>query len=71
MNPRHTRPIRSAAIGHKTESLKYDAEAGYLIIELDNRMQLWLSADSESFHIFMLAPHRTVRHTTSQPKTTN
>ena len=65
MNPRHTKPISSTAIGHRIESLRYDAETGYLVIELDNSQQLWLSADREGYHVFVLAPPITVRHTTS------
>ena len=64
MNPRHTKLICSAAVGHRIESLSYYAEAGYLVIELESNQQLWLSADCSGYHVFMLAPSRTVRHTT-------
>ncbi len=52
MKPRDAKPIYSAAVGSRIEALSYDAETGYLVIELESNEQLWLSADSEGFHIF-------------------
>ncbi len=52
MNPRHTKPISSAAVGCRIESLRYDAEAGYVVIELDSGEELWVQADGEGYHIF-------------------
>jgi len=51
MNPRHTKPIRSTAVGHRIESLSYNAETGYLVIELESNGRLWISADYEGYHI--------------------
>ncbi len=62
---KHYEPTHSPAIGQRITALSYDVETGYLVIELDNSQQLWLSADNDGFHVFMLAPPITVRHTTS------
>jgi len=46
-----SKPIHSPAIGSKIESLHYDAESGYLVIELDSGEELWISADYEGYHV--------------------
>ena len=51
MTPPNTRPIRSPAVGAKIESLCYDAESGYVVIELENGEELWVSADSSGYHV--------------------
>lgn len=62
---KHDKPIHTPAIGQCITALSYDAETGYLVIELESNQQLWLSTDCGGFHVFMLAPPITVRHTTS------
>ncbi len=44
--------ISSPAIGSKIESLHYDADSGYLVIELDSGEELWISADWEGYRLF-------------------
>ena len=45
------KPIHSPAIGAKIESLRYDAEAGYVVIELYSGENLWISADWCGYHV--------------------
>ena len=47
----NTKPIHSPAIGSKIESLHYEADSGYLVIELDSGQELWVSADWDGYHV--------------------
>ena len=50
------KPIHSPAIGSKIESLHYDAESGYVVIELDSGEELWISADWCGYHVLLDTP---------------
>jgi len=52
MKLRQPRDIHSSAIGAKIKSLSYDAESGYVVIELDSGEELWISADWAAYHVF-------------------
>ena len=44
--------IRSAAIGQRITALRYDAEAGYVVVELESGEELWVASDySDGYHL--------------------
>ena len=38
-----------------SEALRYDAEAGYVVLKLANGEELWVSANWEGYHAFLAA----------------
>ena len=51
MTDNSTHEIRSPAIGQRIVGLRYDGEAGYVVIELEDGDELWVSADAEGYHV--------------------
>ena len=54
MSPANTKPIHSPAIGATIDGLRYEADAGYVVIELDSGEELWVSADRVGCHVFAM-----------------
>ncbi len=52
MNQERIRRIRSPAIGATIAGLRYEPDAGYVVIELDSSEKLWVQADAEGYHVF-------------------
>ena len=55
MNRERIRRINSPAVGATIAGLRYEPDAGYVVIELDSGEELWVSADGGGFHIFTSA----------------
>ena len=45
--------IDSRAIGQRIEALRYDTDAGYVVIELESGEDLWVSSDAEGHSVFV------------------
>ncbi len=42
-------------VTHNGSGLRYEPDAGYVVIELDSGEELWVQADGGGFHIFTSA----------------
>ena len=51
MNHERIRRIRLPAIGATIAGLRYEVDAGYVVIELTDGRELWVQADGEGCNI--------------------
>ena len=55
MNTERIRRIKSPAIGATIAGLRYEPDAGFVVVELASGVELWVQVDGGGFHIFTSA----------------
>ena len=54
MDEESVRRIESPAIGARIESIRYEPDAGFIVVELADGEELWVQADGEGYHVFAI-----------------